>query len=39
MRKRGIHRVLVMDGKKLAGIISAIDIARAVSRGGLPTKK
>lgn len=33
MRKRGIHRVLVMKGKSLAGIISSMDIARAVSKG------
>ena len=31
MRKHGIHRVLVMQGKSLAGIISSLDIARAVS--------
>lgn len=31
MRDRGIHRVLVMDGKTLVGIVSAMDIARAVS--------
>ena len=39
MRKRGIHRVLVMEGKSLAGIISAMDIARAVSKGGVTGKK
>ncbi len=39
MRKRGVHRVLVMNGKSLAGIISAMDIARAVSRGGKSAKK
>ncbi len=33
MRTRGIHRVLVMKGKSLAGIISSMDIARAVSKG------
>lgn len=31
MRDRGIHRVLVMDGETLVGIVSAMDIARAVS--------
>lgn len=31
MRDRGIHRVLVMEGKTLVGIVSAMDIARAVS--------
>ena len=31
MAKRGIHRVLVIDGGRLGGIVSALDIARAVS--------
>ncbi len=31
MRKHGIHRVVVMRGKSLAGIITSLDIARAVS--------
>ena len=35
MRKRGIHRVLVMDDHKLAGIVSALDIARVVSETGV----
>lgn len=35
MRKRGIHRLLVMEGKTLVGIISSLDIARAVSEKGL----
>ena len=35
MRKRGIHRVLVMDEGKLAGIVSALDIARVVSETGV----
>jgi CBS domain-containing protein len=39
MRKHGIHRVLVMKGKTLAGIISAMDIARAVSKGGATSNK
>lgn len=39
MRKRGIHRVLVMEGKSLAGIVSAMDIARAVSKNGMTTRK
>lgn len=34
MRDRGIHRVLVMEGKSLVGIVSALDIARAVSDRG-----
>lgn len=31
MRRHGIHRVLVMRGKSLSGIITSLDIARAVS--------
>lgn len=34
MRNKGIHRVLVMEGKTLVGIVSALDIARAVSDRG-----
>lgn len=34
MRDKGIHRVLVMEGKTLVGIVSALDIARAVSNRG-----
>ena len=34
MRDKGIHRVLVMEGKTLVGIVSALDIARAVSDRG-----
>jgi CBS domain-containing protein len=33
MRQHGIHRVLVVDGKKLVGIVSALDIAKAVAEG------
>jgi len=32
MNEHGIHRLLVMHGKKLEGIVSALDIARAVSQ-------
>ena len=35
MGKHGVHRVLVMEGKKLKGIVSALDIARAVSDRGI----
>jgi CBS domain-containing protein len=35
MGKHGIHRVVVVDRGALAGIISALDIARAVSEKGL----
>jgi CBS domain-containing protein len=38
MRKRGIHRVLVMDEERLVGIVSALDIVQLVSRTGLPGK-
>ena len=38
MRKRGIHRVLVMENEKLVGIVSALDIAQLVSTTGLPGK-
>ena len=34
MRKRGIHRVLVMKGESLVGIVSAFDVARTVSDKG-----
>jgi len=39
MRKHAIHRVLVMEGKSLAGIISSMDIARAVSERGISGRK
>jgi hypothetical protein len=39
MRRHAIHRLLVMEGKSLVGIISALDIARAVSERGLAQKK
>ena len=39
MRKHGIHRVVVMTGTALVGIVSAMDIARAVSRGAAASKK
>jgi CBS domain-containing protein len=35
MHERGIHRLLVMHGRKLEGIVSALDIARAVSERGV----
>ncbi len=34
MRDNGIHRVLVMEGGALLGIVSSLDIARAVSDRG-----
>lgn len=38
MQKRGIHRVLVIDDRRLLGIVSALDIARVVSEKGLAGK-
>ena len=35
MAAEGIHRVLVMDGKRLVGIVSASDIVKAVAQGRL----
>jgi CBS domain-containing protein len=31
MMRRGIHRILVMEGKRLLGIASASDFVRAVA--------
>lgn len=39
MTKRHIHRVIVRQGKRVAGIISALDLLRVVVDGGAPTKK
>ena len=34
MAKRDIHRIIVLDGNsKLAGIVTPMDIVRAVARG------
>lgn len=38
MQERGIHRVLVMEGCSLIGIVSALDVARAVSAKGIAGK-
>jgi CBS domain-containing protein len=35
MLSRGIHRILVMDGDRLEGIVSTSDIVRAVADGRL----
>lgn len=35
MRRRHLHRVLVMDGGELLGILSTSDIVRVVADGGL----
>jgi CBS domain-containing protein len=36
MQKAGVHRLLVMDRGRLAGIISTTDLNRAVAEGRLP---
>jgi CBS domain-containing protein len=33
MTRAGVHRVLVLDGDRLVGILSAVDIVRAVGQG------
>ncbi|HKT08096.1 MAG TPA: CBS domain-containing protein [Gemmatimonadaceae bacterium] len=35
MQRRGIHRVLVLDGEKLEGIVSTMDVARALADGSI----
>jgi CBS domain-containing protein len=32
MRRKGIHRVLVIEGEKMLGVVSALDVAGAVAR-------
>lgn len=39
MQRTGVHRVLVMDGAKLAGIVSALDIANAVAQRRLESRR
>src|SRR5688572_15151304 len=38
MRRAGVHRLLVVDHGDLVGIVSTMDIARAVSEGRLTTR-
>jgi CBS domain-containing protein len=38
MREQSIHRVLVMDGNQLLGVVSATDIAKAVAEHRLATR-
>jgi CBS domain-containing protein len=38
MRQRAIHRVLVMEGAKLVGIVSASDIARVAAEHKLKVR-
>lgn len=38
MRRRAIHRILVIDDGKLVGILSTLDLARAVAEHKLSTK-
>jgi len=33
MTRAGVHRVLVLDGDRLVGVLSAVDIVRAVGQG------
>ena len=35
MQRRGIHRVLVLDGGTLRGIVTTMDVARALADGSL----
>ncbi|HET7632825.1 MAG TPA: CBS domain-containing protein [Gemmatimonadaceae bacterium] len=35
MRRAAIHRLLVLDGGRLVGIVSALDVARTVAEGRL----
>ena len=37
MQKAGVHRLLVMDAGRLAGIVSTTDLNRAVAEGRLPS--
>ena len=39
MRRAGIHRLLVVDHGTLVGIVSTMDIARAVAEGRLTTRQ
>lgn len=38
MGDAAVHRVIVMDGERLAGVVSAMDIARAVAEHKLGTR-
>ena len=38
MRRAGVHRILVVDHGELAGLVSTMDIARAVAEGRLTTR-
>ncbi len=38
MMKAGVHRLLVMEGADLAGVVTTTDIVRAVARYGLGSK-
>lgn len=39
MGDAAVHRVIVMDGERLAGVVSAMDIARAVAEHKLGSRK
>lgn len=38
MKRAGVHRVLVMEGRRLAGIVSASDVVRALAEHRMPSK-
>ncbi|HUF27025.1 MAG TPA: CBS domain-containing protein [Gemmatimonadaceae bacterium] len=38
MRRAGVHRILVMEGDRLLGVVTTMDIARAVADHKLTTK-
>jgi CBS domain-containing protein len=39
MERSGVHRVLVMDGPKLLGLVSTVDVARAVAAHRIRTRR
>jgi CBS domain-containing protein len=39
MERTGAHRVLVVDGGRLVGIVTTMDITRAVAARDLPDRK
>lgn len=38
MKEAAVHRILVMDGDHLLGVVSSLDLAKAVADGKLATK-
>lgn len=37
MREAGVHRIPVMEGEKLLGVVSTVDLAKALAEGKLAT--